>query len=75
MDAHNVSDSPAEQAGAAIEPLTLVALPPAPAPAARPAPADPKQGARLRQAERAQIAWGRIDLDAMLSEDHAARGI
>lgn len=30
---------------------------------------------RLRQANRAQITWGRIDLDAQLSEDHAARAI
>ena len=36
---------------------------------------NPKHGARLRQAERSQIEWGRIDLDAMLSEDHAARAI
>ena len=57
------------------EPPTLFPLPPATAPAARPAPADPKRGARLREAERAQIAWGRIDLDAMLPEDHPARAI
>ena len=36
---------------------------------------DPKKGARLRQANRAQIAWGRIDLDAQLPEDHPARAI
>jgi transposase len=57
------------------EPPTLFPLPPARAPAARPAPADPKRGARLREAKRAQIAWGRIDLDAMLPEDHPARAI
>jgi len=59
----------------ASEPPTLFPLPPATAPAARPAAADPKRGARLREAERAQIAWGRIDLDAMLPEDHPARAI
>jgi len=59
----------------ASEPPTLFPLPPATSPVARPGPADPKQGARLRQAERAQIAWGRIDLDAMLPEDHPARAI
>jgi len=59
----------------ASKPPTLFPLPPATAPAARPAPADPKRGARLREAERAQIAWGRIDLDAMLPEDHPARAI
>jgi transposase len=57
------------------EPPTLFPLPHVTAPAVRPAPADPKQGARLRHAERAQIAWGRIDLDAMLPEDHPARAI
>jgi len=59
----------------ASEPPTLFLLPPATAPAARPAPADPKRGARLREAERAQLAWGRIDLEGMLPEDHPARAI
>jgi len=54
---------------------TLFPLPPAAAPAARPALADPKRGARLRRANRAQITWGRIDLDAQLPEDHPARAI
>lgn len=36
---------------------------------------DPKRGARLREAIRTQVAWGRIDLDAQLSEDHPARAI
>jgi len=38
-------------------------------------PADPKRGARLREADRSQMAWGRIDLDGQLPEDHAARAI
>lgn len=38
-------------------------------------PRDPRRGARLRQARREQIAWGRIDLDAQLPEDHPARAI
>ena len=54
---------------------TLFALPPALPPAPRPAPADPKRGARLREANRAQLAWGRIDLDAQLPDDHPARAI
>ena len=54
---------------------TLFDLPPAvPAPH-RAIPADPKLGVRLRQANRQQLAWGRIDLDAQLPEDHAARAI
>ena len=36
---------------------------------------DPKRGARLREANRSQIAWGRIDLEAQLPEDHSARAI
>jgi transposase len=61
--------------GAPGEPPTLFPLLPPTAPAARPAPADPKRGARLRQAERGQIAWGRIDLEALLPADHPARAI
>jgi transposase len=38
-------------------------------------PADAKRGARLREANRSQMAWGRIDLDGQLPEDHAARAI
>ena len=36
---------------------------------------DPKRGARLREAERSQITWGRIDLDATLPEDHPVRAM
>jgi transposase len=54
---------------------TLFALPPAVPPAPAPAPADPKRGARLREANRAQLAWGRIDLEAQLPDDHPARAI
>lgn len=38
-------------------------------------PADPKRGTRLREAQRAQICWGRIDLGATLADDHPARAI
>jgi transposase len=34
-----------------------------------------KRGTRLRDVNRSQIAWGRIDLDASLPEEHAARSI
>lgn len=68
-----MSDKPGD--GPSSEAPTLFPLPLA-APAAAPAVgADPKRGARLRQANRAQITWGRIDLDAQLPEDHAARAI
>lgn len=45
------------------------------APAVKTAGGDPKRGARLREAERQQLSWGCIDLDAQLPEDHAARAI
>ena len=34
-----------------------------------------KLGARLREANRSQMAWGRIDLEAQLADDHPARSI
>jgi transposase len=52
----------------------LFDLPPA-EPMAKPTSADPKRGARLREANRAQLAWGRIDLDSQLQDDHPARAI
>ena len=54
---------------------TLFALPPAVPPAAPPPLTDPKRGARLRQANRGQMTWGRIDLDAQLPDDHPARAV
>lgn len=36
---------------------------------------DLKHGVRLREANRSQMAWGRIDLDAQLPEEHPARAI
>lgn len=64
-----------DQAQRAVEQPTLFPLPPAPSAASRPPLADPKHGARLRQADRAQVTWGRIDLNAALPEDHPARAI
>ena len=58
------------------EALALFPLPPASPPAPTPRVlADPKRGARLREAERAQLAWGPVDLDATLPADHPARAI
>lgn len=56
--------------------LVLFSLPPSQAPAPGPRVlADPKRGARLREAERAQLAWGPVDLDALLPAGHPARAI
>ena len=38
-------------------------------------PSDPKRGARLREATRDQLAWGRIDLDAAVADDDPVRSI
>ena len=48
---------------------------PSTTPSLAPAPVDPKRGTRLREANRAQLAWGRIDLDAQLPDDHPVRAI
>jgi transposase len=48
------------------------ACPPTPAPQVL---TDPKRGARLREAERAQLAWGPVDLAALLPADHPARAL
>ena len=55
--------------------LFPVVAAPSPVAAAHVPPDDPKRGARIRQADRSQIQWGRIDLDAMISQDHPARAI
>lgn len=58
------------------EPTLFPESSPSPEPtAAVSSPTDPKQGARLRQADRSQVLWGRIDLDAQLKDDHPARAI
>lgn len=63
-----------------METATLFALPEPTAPSTKliesfKGQVDPKAGTRLREANRSQMAWGRIDLDAQLPEDHPARAI
>ena len=56
--------------------LSAATIAPAPLPATPPtAPPDPKRGARLREADRQQLAWGCIDLNAQLPDEHPARAI
>ena len=69
-----MNDKPAPAAEGPEEP-TLFALGAAAPPAAPPAPAEPRRGARLREANRSQLLWGRIDLDAQLPEEHPVRAI
>ena len=70
-----MSDQPSPAATPDPDDLLLFDLPPAVAPAPPPAREDPKRDVRLRQANRSQLAWGRIDLDAQLPDDHPARAI
>jgi transposase len=66
----HAAETPAPEAPA------LFPLPPARPPT--PAPqvlTDPKRGARLREAERAQLAWGPVDLAALVPADHPARAL
>ncbi len=59
----------------AVEEPTLFPLPPPLPPAPRPIPSDPRRGLRLREANRGQLAWGPVDVDSMLPQDHPARAI
>jgi len=71
---HGMEHNHSATAPEAAAPL-LFALGPGVPPPAQPPPVDPKRGARLREVNRSQMVWGRIDLDAQLPEDHAARSI
>ena len=76
MSSHQSNECHADQTPSAAACPTLFPLDPAPAPGnRRPLAEDPKRGARLRQANRAQITFGRIDLDRALPQDHSARAI
>jgi len=44
-------------------------------PRSRTAASDPKRGARLREAHRDQLVWGRIDLGAEVTDDDPVRSI
>ncbi len=67
--------APADPTPAVGDTPTLFPLSPADAPAARPPRINPKRGARIRQAQRSQLEWGRIDIEALLPEEHPARAI
>jgi transposase len=70
-----MADDPSGDPTETPAPPTLFPLPSPTPPAARPTSAEPQRGARLREAERGQIAWGRIDLEATLPAEHPARAI
>lgn len=75
MSAHKPDESHQDPIPSATAGPTLFPLDPVSAPASCPPLADPKRGARLRRANREQVTWGRIDLDAALPQDHSARSI
>ena len=61
-------------AAAHAEPLTLFSMPPLP-PVEAPGALAGKRGARVREALRDQLVWGRIDLNALVVDDHPVRSI
>ena len=72
-DATPEANEPTAAADPRGEQPTLFPLPPPSPVAPRVVGENPKEGARLREAERSQISWGPIDLGATLVEDHPAR--
>jgi transposase len=74
MDQDQVHAPETTQPPCTTEPVFFPVEPASPPPRLPQGP-DPRHGARLRTADRSQIIWGRIDVDAMLPEDHAARAI
>lgn len=75
MKDNQFSSTPADDVPTGGDAPTLFPPSPATAPAVRPLPAFPKRGVRLRQAQRSQMIWGRIDLESTLPEEHPARAI
>jgi transposase len=69
------SVGPGATGQASLFPAQAAHVPAASTSHAESAPRDAKRGARLRTANRGQVAWGRIDLEAQLPDDHVARAI
>jgi len=44
-------------------------------PAGPSCPVQPERGVRVKRAQRGQITWGRVDLDAEVPADHEVRAI
>jgi transposase len=72
---YGMSDKPLSAESGKLTQPTLFDLPPAVPPQPAPPRANPSQGVRLRVANRGQLSWGPINLDAQLPEDHSARSI
>jgi transposase len=67
---------PAPRTGAATQPELWAGTTDEPAEAAGPScPVQPERDVRVKRAQRGQITWGRVDLDAEVPADHAVRAI
>ena len=66
----------APRAGAATQPALWAGAADEPAGSAGPScPVQPERDVRIKRAQRGQITWGRVDLDAEVPGDHAVRAI
>jgi len=67
---------PATRTGSATQPALWAGAADEPAGAAGPScPVQPARDARVKCAQRGQITWGRVDLDAEVPADHKVRAI
>jgi transposase len=67
---------PAPRMGAATQPELWAGATDEPAVAAGPScPVQPARDVRVKRAQRGQITWGRVDLDAEVPADHEVRAI
>jgi len=67
---------PAPRTGAATQPALWAGAADEPAGSAAPScPVQPERDVRVKRAQRGQITWGRVDLDAEVPTDHEVRAI
>jgi hypothetical protein len=67
---------PAPSTGAATQPQLWAGATDEPAGSAGPCcPVQPERDVRVKRAQRGQITWGRVDLDAEVPADHEVRAI
>ena len=67
---------PTPSTGSAHQPPLWVGATDEPAGAAGPScPVQPERDVRVKRAQRGQITWGRVDLDAEVPADHEVRAI
>jgi hypothetical protein len=67
---------PAPSTGSKTQPLLWAGAADAPAGWAGPScPVQPERDVRVKRAQRGQITWGRVDLDAEVPLDHEVRAI